>query len=417
MRGHTTDTERYTTVAIALHWAIAAAILFQLIGGLWMVEFAAQNSTLRFSVYQIHKTVGLLILALSLARLAWRIGHRAPAPLAHWSRLEKAASKGVHIAFYVVMIAAPLSGWAMASASPTNIRTFLFLQEWLPFAHLPGFGALELSDREAVEHFLKQAHAALALLMVGLLALHVGGALKHQFRDRDRILDRMSLGGGRVASIRGGRPDKAIRLAAVTLPLLLIGGGVIGGIGTARNGGETASAARFAAAPVQSGAWTVLADDSTLSFSINNNGADVLGSFDNWTAAIAFDPERLDEASATVEIDMASYAIDDAILRTQIAGDDGFAIAGFPAATFTSTDFRADGDGYIMDGVLTLRGISLPVSIAFTFEPDGDVARVIGSAVLDRTDFGIGTAGAPDETWLKNAVTVVIDLTAQRSSS
>ncbi len=398
---------RYSSVAIVLHWAIAAAILFQLAGGIWMVDFAGENSALRFSMYQIHKTVGLLILALTLARLCWRLGHHAPAPQSNWTSLERAASHAVHVAFYVVMIAAPLSGWAMASASPTNIPTFFFLQQWLPYAHLPGFAALDPADRGSVEDLLKQLHALLGYVMTGLLLLHVGAALKHQFIDRDRILDRMRFGRRSAAPTAGAA---GFGIAAVVLPVALMGAGLY----SASTGDSPSVQAATAPLQTTSGDWTILPEESSLGFVATYNGAEVTGRFANWTSSITFDPQKLDIASAKVEIDMASYTISDAYLQAQAEGSDGFSLASFPTANFESTAFREDASGFIMDGVLTLRGIAVPLSIPFSFERDENTARVSGSASLDRTAFGIGASGAPDESWLKKAVLVRLDLRAKK---
>ncbi len=401
-------TVRYTSVAIALHWAIAAAIVFQLVGGIWMVDFASDDSTLRFPVYQIHKTVGLFILALSLARLCWRLGHRAPAPLPNWTPLERAASHVVHIAFYVIMIAAPISGWLMASASPTNIPTFLFLQEWLPFAHLPGFQTLDLATREGIEDITQTAHMTLGYIAIALIVLHVGAALKHQFIDRDRILDRMRV--TEASSPPNGRSTLS-GIVAVVLAVGFIGGGLIAGsIQSQRSSG--ASTATLSAST--GGNWAVLPEESVLGFEVTYNSAAVTGRFDNWISTIRFDPDDLANASAVVEIDMASYAMSDATLQTQAQGDDGFAVAAYPTARFESTEFRKADSGYVMDGILTLRGISAPVSIPFTFEAEDDTALVTGSAELNRIEFGIGAVGAPDESWIKHQVNVRFELRADR---
>ena len=361
---------RYSSVAIVLHWAIAAAILFQLAGGTWMVDFAGENSALRFSMYQIHKTVGLLILALTLARLCWRLGHHAPAPQSNWTPLERAASHAVHVAFYVVMIAAPLSGWAMASASPTNIPTFFFLQQWLPFAHLPGFAGLDPADRGSVEDLLKQLHALLGYVMTGLLLLHVGAALKHQFIDRDRILDRMRFGRRSAAPSAGAA---GFGIAAVVLPVALMGRWLVFGLNWRTVPQSKRRQHRYKR---HQAIGRSCQKKALLALLATYNGAEVTGRFANWTSSITFDPQKLDIASAKVEIDMASYTISDAYLQAQAEGSDGFSLASFPTANFESTAFREDASGFIMDGVLTLRGIAVPLSIPFSFERDENTARV-----------------------------------------
>jgi cytochrome b561 len=175
---------RYTRLAIALHWAIAAAILAQLALGLWMVQaikHPAERMT-AFQAYQWHKSLGLVILLLSLARLGWRIAHPAPAFPASMPHWEQAAARGVHWLLYGLTIALPLLGWALVSASPLKIPTVVFgLIEW---PHLPGLAA-------AAEPALKLAHRTGAYLAIALLVLHVAAALKHQIIDRDGVLRRM----------------------------------------------------------------------------------------------------------------------------------------------------------------------------------------------------------------------------------
>lgn len=404
-------TMRYTTVAIALHWAIAAAIVLQVVGGVWMVDFASDDSTLRFPVYQLHKTVGLTILALSLARLCWRLGHRPPPPLANWTPLERTASHIVHIAFYVVMIAAPISGWVMVSASPTDIPTFLLMQEWLPFAHLPGFQSLDLATREVIEDASMTAHKVLGFwLTIGLLVLHVGAALKHQFIDRDQILDRMRVTETSTAPAGGSTLSGVV---AIVLAIGFIGSGLVAGSMQSHRSSDAATATLSTGA---GGDWVVIPDESTLGFEVTYNAAAVTGLFGNWAATIRFDPDDLADASAVVEIDMASYEMTDATLQTQAEGADGFDVATYPTAMFESTEFRQEDLGYVMDGTLTLRGASIPVSVPFTFESEDDTALVTGSAELNRIDFGIGATGAPDESWIKHQVTVRFQLRAKKEN-
>lgn len=183
------ESMRYTRVAIALHWLIALAILGLFASGLWMVD-AIQDKTQRavaFDVYQIHKSVGLTVLVLSVIRLIWRLIHPAPALPDGMSGFERFAAKATHVAFYAFMIAMPLIGWAMVSASPFGLPTIVFgLFEW------PHIGPIEaLADKKPVEDLAKSAHASLAYGGMALAALHIGAALKHHFVNRDGVLARM----------------------------------------------------------------------------------------------------------------------------------------------------------------------------------------------------------------------------------
>ncbi len=181
--------DRYTTVAIALHWVIAVMIIMQIIGGLTMTGLP-DGSSEKFEFYQLHKSFGLTVLLLSLVRLGWRLTHPAPAlpdGMAGWERI---AARFTHVAFYALMIGVPLGGWAVVSASPfaDSVPTYIF--GVIPWPHLPFFSGVE--DRGALTEQLAGAHEFFALTIAALLVLHIGAALKHHFISRDGVLARMA---------------------------------------------------------------------------------------------------------------------------------------------------------------------------------------------------------------------------------
>lgn len=174
-------TTRYSAVAIILHWLIALAIAVLVVLGVVMTGLPDAELARKFALYQLHKSVGITVLGLSLLRLAWRLTHRAPPLPAGMKPWERAAARATHAAFYLLIVLIPLLGWAMVSAAPFNIPTVLY--GVLPWPHLPvprgAFGAL------------KAAHAWLAFGAVALAALHVAAALKHHYILRDEVLTRM----------------------------------------------------------------------------------------------------------------------------------------------------------------------------------------------------------------------------------
>lgn len=192
-----TKQTRYTAVAIMLHWLIALCVIGLIGAGIWMSDAIKDPKTqgLAFVVYQWHKSIGLTVLVLSIARLVWRLIHPAPPLPASLTPLERMAARFTHVAFYVLMIGMPLLGWALVSASPLGIPTIVFgLFEWPHIGWLAG-----LDDKKSVEDALKYAHGTAGYVMGGLIVLHVGAALKHHFIDRDQVLARM-LPWGRPAS-------------------------------------------------------------------------------------------------------------------------------------------------------------------------------------------------------------------------
>ena len=186
MLGSTTD-RRYTTVAITIHWVIALSIIALLIAGLVMSEDDLLDKAMRFKVIQLHKSLGLTVLVLSLARLLWRLTHKPPALPATMAGWEKFAATATHWAFYGLMFALPLTGWALVSTSSWGLPTFWFgLFEW---PHLPILSTL--ADKKPANDLFGETHEILAYIMIALIFLHFGAAMKHYLWNRDDVLSRM----------------------------------------------------------------------------------------------------------------------------------------------------------------------------------------------------------------------------------
>jgi cytochrome b561 len=177
---------RYSAVAITLHWAIAALILFNLYLAL---QFDGLRGLAKFNMFQLHKSVGLTVLLLSLARLAWRLTHRPPPLPAEMPRWEKFGAQAAHWLLYGLMIGIPLTGWVVVSASPTNLPTVIF--KTVPWPHLGFIHDLAMPVRRSLEDQVEQVHMLLGYSMACLIVLHVAAALKHQFWNRDGVLGHM----------------------------------------------------------------------------------------------------------------------------------------------------------------------------------------------------------------------------------
>lgn len=176
----------YTKVAIRLHWVIAFLIIALLAGGKLMGFIPNDNATLKFMVYNWHKTIGLLILVLSIFRIYWRLTHKPPALSSEITGFPKLASKAVHMFFYVFMIAMPLIGWAIISTS--RFPSKLFNAVHLP--KLPILSGIEGDERKAIHGLFEEAHEILAYIAMALIVLHVAAAIKHHMSGND-ILARM----------------------------------------------------------------------------------------------------------------------------------------------------------------------------------------------------------------------------------
>ncbi len=179
--------DRYSSVAITLHWIIALLLLSN-IGIAWY--FNTLHGVARFSPIALHQSIGLTVLVLSLARLAWRLVNPPPKLPDYVTGWEKVLSTIVHWGFYVVMIGLPLTGWAMRSASP--LRHIVPIQLFfIPWPEIGPLASMAPDQAKSAEHLFETAHGLLGKLAYGLIALHVAGALKHQFISRDDVVARM----------------------------------------------------------------------------------------------------------------------------------------------------------------------------------------------------------------------------------
>ena len=181
---------RYTTVAIILHWLIAAAIIFQVILGWRMGDEAKGPAT--YALFQLHKSIGITILLLSLGRLAWRLFHKPPPHPANQPRWETLASHVVHVAFYVIMIGLPVTGWILVSTSKLGLPTVLYGA--IPWPHIPFLPELAAGPKHVWHEIGEVGHGLLVKTTYLLLALHLGAVAKHQILDRDEVLGHMAPG-------------------------------------------------------------------------------------------------------------------------------------------------------------------------------------------------------------------------------
>jgi cytochrome b561 len=169
--------ERYGGVAVALHWLTAALIVANLALGVSMVPLPISPTKLQW--YIVHKWIGLTILLVTCARLAWRSVHPAPPPAAmpDWQRR---AAVAVHAVLYALLVLIPISGWIYSSSTGVQVV-------YLGVVPLPD---LVPKDR-ALAGVLKAVHVTLNFSLFALVCVHAAAALKHHFVDHDAVLARM----------------------------------------------------------------------------------------------------------------------------------------------------------------------------------------------------------------------------------
>jgi polyisoprenoid-binding protein YceI len=174
--------------------------------------------------------------------------------------------------------------------------------------------------------------------------------------------------------------------------------------------------AMLAAQPVCAANWSVDYAKSKLGFTAIWSKEPFTAAFKTWKAEIAFDPADLAHAHADVTVQVASEASDEPDFDDGLQGALGFQASQFPAAHFVATGFtHKSGNDYVATGRLSLKGVTMDVTLPFTLTIQGNQAHMKGSAVVIRTDYGIGqgTWSAPSP--VAHEVTVTIDITATKS--
>lgn len=172
---------RFGWLSIALHWIV----VFMVIGQFVLAHLAEDAEEAHSLLGQIvwlgrHKSMGITILTLTVVRLVWRWLSPPPLPPAGMPNWQQVASRVTHAAFYVLLFALPLTGWAMSSAANFSVSYFHLFT-------LPDFVAPD----DGLKKTLEVVHGTLAFALLSLTGLHVAAALMHHFYDRDTVLLRM----------------------------------------------------------------------------------------------------------------------------------------------------------------------------------------------------------------------------------
>lgn len=168
-------TTAYTGTAKALHWIIALFVLVMLIFGWTLGDLPEQE---RIDTLVIHSSLGVSVLMLMTARLLWRLTHPAPALPGDLPRWQVITSKAVHHSLYLFLFLQPLWGIGQSLFAGFPVSPF-------------GLGPLQIEENETLFGIFHTAHAINAMILIGLLLLHIPAALYHHFIRRDAVLKRM----------------------------------------------------------------------------------------------------------------------------------------------------------------------------------------------------------------------------------
>ena len=169
---------RYSSVAILLHWLIGLLLLGQIAFG-WYLETIPRGTPLRGPYTNIHKSTGIILGVLILVRLLWRIAHRPPDYPSFLAMWERVASKWTQFALYACMLIMPLSGYIASNYSKYGVKFFNAIS-------FPPWG----TNDPKIYAVFNTTHVATSYALVALIVLHLFGALRHAFRG-DGIMARM----------------------------------------------------------------------------------------------------------------------------------------------------------------------------------------------------------------------------------
>ncbi|MFK7887753.1 MAG: cytochrome b/b6 domain-containing protein [Gammaproteobacteria bacterium] len=383
----------YTATAKLLHWLVAGAIVLQFVLAKLAERAADADQTVRvLGLLANHKSVGMTILALAIARVLWRITHTAPPLPAHMPRWQIGASHFSHAVLYGMIFAIPVSGWLMSSASAYSVSWF----------NLFTFPDLVAPDKD-LKHLFEDIHEWLAKALFVVALIHILAAFKHALFDKDGILRRIS------------------SAPTISAFLVVIAAGVMGltGVGTAPKPAAAPKAQTQTTAPSEVTAaastlplWNIDQEASRIEFDGDQAGAAFSGQWRKFEARIQFDADALDNARFDVTIDTISADTGDEERDTTMADAAWFDSENYATARYQAASFRQTDAGYEAAGQLLIKTRSVATPLAFTVTREGERITLIGNATLDRLAYGLGSGEWEDTTWVGQTVTVRVHIEA-----
>ncbi len=403
---------RYGTVSKSFHWLTALLVL-----ALWPLGWFAnawpydtqEAFDTKWLLFSLHKTLGVALFAVALARVGWTLTQPHPKPLNGENRAETLLASIVHWVLYGSILALPITGWIEHAASEGYAPILWPFGQGLPF--IPK----DIPLAVAFAHM----HVALTWVILGAVGLHIAGALKHAVIDRDGTLSRMwftrnapptppaSRGHGAAPALI------AAGIFAVALALPFLAGDEQAGEPVVAEAQTEAPQTAEAAADSGATAWTV--QSGTIALTIRQMGQSVSGAFPDFTADITYDPEATgpEKGAATVTIDVTTLSLGSVAAQAQ--GPDYFDTTQHPTATYAGPIVAGDDGSLTLDGTLTIKGHAASVPLPFTLTIEGDTATASGTATIDRRTFHVGDS-MTDEASLAFPVEITIDLTATRAN-
>ncbi|MFY0311432.1 cytochrome b/b6 domain-containing protein [Leisingera sp. D0M16] len=404
--------QSYGSVAKTFHWLTALLIFSAFPLGYFANELAHEIQSPGFDgsqavieratlLFSLHKTLGVAVFFTALLRILWALSQPKPGLLHPDRKAEALAAEMVHWLLYGSLVAVPLAGWVHHAA------TTGFAPIWWPFGQTLPF----VPQSEAVAELAAGLHWVLVWTLAAALGMHIAGALKHHVIDRDATLRRMLPGRSSLPQPPAQHHSLLPLLAALLVWAGALGGGAAIGVFGGKHLSGTATPV-VATEPGGGGAGSWAVQSGTMGISVVQMGSAVTGSFGEWNAVINFEEPSAPGPAGDVEVTIAIPSLELGSVTGQAMGADYFDSANFPTALFQAEIEKLE-EGYQAEGTLTIKDQTVPVTLPFDLDLEGDTARMTGALTLNRLDFGIGKS-LPDESSLGFAVDVTVSLEAQR---
>ena len=350
-----------------LHWTIAVVVAGALATGTaTMIEFVRADAGRLWTLFSWHKSLGVMTLVLTAARaVLWILD--PPRRIARHSALIAGVAGIVQTFAILLCLALPLFGLA----------TDAFVASGAPILGIDGHNWKPAPD-PVLSASLGTIHGTLALVLAIALSLHIAGALKHHFIDRDPTLEAM-LGATRTEIL----PDRPAPLWLASFALIAI----------------TIAYPLYVMAPANQvesaagqGNWQLVRSESRIGVNAKASGFDIAAEFTAFDAEIDFSPQDPGAASVELTIGTASFVSGYDVVDTEVASAEWLDSAVRPEAVWRAQGAYALSDGrYKMQGELLLKERAVPVDVEFSFAEVDGRADVEGVATFDRLAAGLGT--------------------------
>lgn len=391
----------YGSVAKSFHW-LTALLIITLIP-LGIIANGAEYGTseqlaLKAWLFSMHKTLGVTVFFVALARIAWALKQPKPNGLHPERKAESWLAETIHWLLYGSLVLVPLTGWIHHAA------TAGFAPIWWPFGQSLPF----VAKSESTAELFSGLHIVFERVLAASIILHIAGALKHHFIDKDATLKRMWFGASNSPRT-DGKHNTALPIASalVAWGCALLIGTAIGVFDHSDHDHGTDAQTDTALTDTESD-WLV--QSGTIAIKVQQFGSEVEGTFEDWTAAITFDPET---GFGNTEVTIAISSLTLGAVTSQALGPDFFDSTAFPTAIFKA-DLTPIVDGYMATGTLQIRDATMPIEMPFNLSTEDEITTMRAMTTLDRRDFNIGNNLA-DEGSLKFPIGVQITLTATQN--